>query len=80
MASEAKLSSHVISLIKVNKTDIETKICFLYQVWIFFLGRGGGKWSSLIENTRICIIIHFVQDLWLQCFNMNIYEFNGGPI
>lgn len=78
MASEAKLSSYVISLIKVNKTDIETKICFLYQVWIFFLGRGGGgKWSSLIENTRICIII---QDLWLQCFNMNIYEFNGGPI
>lgn len=79
MASEAKLSSYVISLIKVNKTDIGTKICFLYKVWIFlfiFFGRGG-KLSSLIENTRICIII---QDLWLQCFNMNIYEFNGGPI
>lgn len=42
MASEAKLSSYVISLIKVNKTDIETKICFLYQVWIFFWGGGGG--------------------------------------
>lgn len=76
MASEAKLSSYVISLIKVNKTDIETKMCFLYKVWIFFLG-GGGKLSSLIENTRICIIL---QDLWLQCFNMNIYELNGGPI
>lgn len=76
MASEAKLSSYVISLIKVNKTDIETKICFLYKVCTFF-GGGGVKLSSLIENTRICIII---QDLWLQCFNMNIYELNGGPI
>lgn len=50
MASEAKLSSYVISLIKVNKIDIETKICFLHNVWIFF-----GKLSSLIENTRLCI-------------------------
>lgn len=53
--------------------DIETKICFLHKVWIFL----GGKLSSLIENTRICTIL---QDLWLQCFNMNIYELNGGPL